>query len=390
MDIRLIIVQAFVILFAITVHEAAHAWTAAKLGDPTAAALGRASLNPLVHIDPIGTVIFPLILIIFKMPVFGWAKPVPYNPYNLRHPKKGGLWISSRRPGRQPPDRGRRRPRLPLPHPLRRADHRPVRPRETSRGAEHRPALHGPDQHLARRLQPHPRPAPRRQRHPGRPPLRPGRCPVRAAPALRLPHPPRRYVQRRPEPHLRARPESDPQTLQLACPNPPPRPCRSRTRPSRPSRRPPTRRTATRSAWTCSKARSTSSSSSSARRRSTSTTSPSPRSPGTTSTTSSTRPRSTSTARPNSCSSRRCSSTSSRRCSCPARPTWPRARTRAGSWSTASSSTRRSRPPVRCSGSGRTSRSSSGSGTSSRRSPARASSSRWSSPSSTWPSPSSG
>ena len=94
MDIRLIIVQAFVILFAITVHEAAHAWTAAKLGDPTAAALGRASLNPLVHIDPIGTVIFPLILIIFKMPVFGWAKPVPYNPYNLRHPKKGGLWIS--------------------------------------------------------------------------------------------------------------------------------------------------------------------------------------------------------------------------------------------------------------------------------------------------------
>lgn len=94
MDIRLILVQVFVVLFAITVHEAAHAWTAAKLGDPTAAALGRASLNPLVHIDPIGTVIFPLILILFKMPVFGWAKPVPYNPRNLRQPKKGGLWIS--------------------------------------------------------------------------------------------------------------------------------------------------------------------------------------------------------------------------------------------------------------------------------------------------------
>lgn len=94
MDIRLIIVQVFVILFAITVHEAAHAWMAAKLGDPTAAALGRASLNPLVHIDPIGTVLFPLILILFKMPVFGWAKPVPYNPYNLRRPRKGGLWIS--------------------------------------------------------------------------------------------------------------------------------------------------------------------------------------------------------------------------------------------------------------------------------------------------------
>jgi Zn-dependent protease len=94
MNILLILIQAFVILFAITIHEAAHAWTAAKLGDPTAAALGRASLNPLVHIDPIGTVLFPLILILFKMPVFGWAKPVPYNPYNLRQPRKGGLWIS--------------------------------------------------------------------------------------------------------------------------------------------------------------------------------------------------------------------------------------------------------------------------------------------------------
>jgi Zn-dependent protease len=94
MDIRLILIQAFVMLFAITVHEAAHAWTALKLGDPTAAALGRVSLNPLAHIDPIGTVLFPLLLIIFKQPVFGWAKPVPYNPHNLRQPRKGGLWIS--------------------------------------------------------------------------------------------------------------------------------------------------------------------------------------------------------------------------------------------------------------------------------------------------------
>ena len=100
MDIRLILVQAFVILFAITIHEAAHAWTANKMGDPTAAALGRASLNPLVHIDPIGTIILPAILIYFSVqtggrsPVFGWAKPVPYNPYNLRRPKRGGLWIS--------------------------------------------------------------------------------------------------------------------------------------------------------------------------------------------------------------------------------------------------------------------------------------------------------
>jgi Zn-dependent protease len=100
MDIRLILVQAFVILFAITIHEAAHAWTANRMGDPTAAALGRASLNPLVHIDPIGTIILPAILIFFSVqtggrsPVFGWAKPVPYNPHNLRRPRQGGLWIS--------------------------------------------------------------------------------------------------------------------------------------------------------------------------------------------------------------------------------------------------------------------------------------------------------
>jgi len=94
MDIRLILVQAFVIFFAITVHEAAHAWMANRLGDPTAAALGRASLNPLVHIDLIGTIVFPLVLILLKGPVFGWAKPVPYNPNNLRHPRRGGLWIS--------------------------------------------------------------------------------------------------------------------------------------------------------------------------------------------------------------------------------------------------------------------------------------------------------
>jgi Zn-dependent protease len=94
MDIRLILVQAFVIFFAITVHEAAHAWMANRLGDPTAAALGRASLNPLVHIDLFGTIIFPLLLIFLKQPVFGWAKPVPYNPHNLRHPRQGGLWIA--------------------------------------------------------------------------------------------------------------------------------------------------------------------------------------------------------------------------------------------------------------------------------------------------------
>ena len=97
MDIRLILIQIFVVLFAITIHEAAHAWTAAKFGDLTAAAMGRASLNPLAHIDPFGTIIFPLLLILLsggKGPVFGWAKPVPVNPYNLRRPRRNNLWIS--------------------------------------------------------------------------------------------------------------------------------------------------------------------------------------------------------------------------------------------------------------------------------------------------------
>jgi Zn-dependent protease len=96
MDSRVLIdlIQVFAILFAITVHEASHAWTANKLGDPTAAAMGRISLNPLAHIDLIGTIIFPLVLILLKAPVFGWAKPVPYNPRNLRDPRRGGLWIS--------------------------------------------------------------------------------------------------------------------------------------------------------------------------------------------------------------------------------------------------------------------------------------------------------
>jgi Zn-dependent protease len=104
MDIGSILVSVFVVLFAITVHEASHAWMANKLGDPTAASLGRASLNPLVHIDLFGTIILPAILIYYSVthgggPVFGWAKPVPYNPRNLRDPRRGGLWISLAGPG---------------------------------------------------------------------------------------------------------------------------------------------------------------------------------------------------------------------------------------------------------------------------------------------------
>jgi Zn-dependent protease len=94
MDIPSIIVQIFVVLFAITVHEASHGWAAAKMGDFTAQSMGRVSLNPVVHIDPIGTVLLPLLLILAHQPAFGWAKPVPVNPYNLRHPRRDHLWIS--------------------------------------------------------------------------------------------------------------------------------------------------------------------------------------------------------------------------------------------------------------------------------------------------------
>jgi Zn-dependent protease len=94
MSVITIVISLFVLLFAITVHEASHAWAAKKMGDFTAASLGRVSLNPLAHIDPFGTIILPLILVLFRFPAFGWAKPVPVNPYNLRNPRRDNLWIS--------------------------------------------------------------------------------------------------------------------------------------------------------------------------------------------------------------------------------------------------------------------------------------------------------
>ncbi len=76
------------LLFAITVHEVAHGWIAKRLGDPTAQRLGRLTLNPIKHIDPIGTVLVPALLLMLGGFVFGWAKPVPVTWENLRHPKR--------------------------------------------------------------------------------------------------------------------------------------------------------------------------------------------------------------------------------------------------------------------------------------------------------------
>jgi Zn-dependent protease len=83
--------QIIVLLFAICVHESAHAWMANRLGDPTAKMLGRVSLNPMVHIDPFGTIIMPLILIVMGFPPFGWAKPTPVDPRNFKNPVRDDI-----------------------------------------------------------------------------------------------------------------------------------------------------------------------------------------------------------------------------------------------------------------------------------------------------------
>ncbi|HYT76864.1 MAG TPA: site-2 protease family protein [Vicinamibacterales bacterium] len=87
-----------VLLISLTVHEAAHAWTADRLGDPTARVLGRVSLNPLVHIDPIGTVLLPLIAAFSHLPLIGWAKPVPVSFRNLRHPRRDFMMVAAAGP----------------------------------------------------------------------------------------------------------------------------------------------------------------------------------------------------------------------------------------------------------------------------------------------------
>jgi Zn-dependent protease len=91
--IQQIIIMAPPILLAITVHEFSHGWVADRLGDPTARLAGRLTLNPLKHLDPIGTLVFVITRLI------GWAKPVPVNPYNLKNPRRDMLWVSLAGPG---------------------------------------------------------------------------------------------------------------------------------------------------------------------------------------------------------------------------------------------------------------------------------------------------
>jgi Zn-dependent protease len=98
LDIASILLGFAVVLASLTVHEWAHAWTADRLGDPTARLLGRVSFNPLVHIDPIGTVLLPLIGMLSAGIIFGWAKPVPVNVSRLGHPKRDFMIVAAAGP----------------------------------------------------------------------------------------------------------------------------------------------------------------------------------------------------------------------------------------------------------------------------------------------------
>jgi len=92
--IQTITIAAIPILFAITLHEAAHGYVARHFGDNTAYLQGRISLNPLRHIDPVGTILLPLLTLVLGGVLFGWAKPVPVNFGALRNPKKDMLWVA--------------------------------------------------------------------------------------------------------------------------------------------------------------------------------------------------------------------------------------------------------------------------------------------------------
>jgi Zn-dependent protease len=94
-----VLVYAIPVIFAITLHEAAHGYVAKHFGDSTAYMLGRVTLNPAKHIDPIGTVLLPLVTVALSGFMFGWAKPVPVNFRNLRNPRWHSVWVAAAGPG---------------------------------------------------------------------------------------------------------------------------------------------------------------------------------------------------------------------------------------------------------------------------------------------------
>jgi Zn-dependent protease len=93
-EVVLILFQVVVLILAFSIHECAHAWTAYRLGDPTAMMLGRVTLNPLKHLDPFGSVVFPLIGLFYGGMLFGWAKPTPVTPRNFKHYTRDDIIVS--------------------------------------------------------------------------------------------------------------------------------------------------------------------------------------------------------------------------------------------------------------------------------------------------------
>jgi len=93
-----IALEVLIIFFSLSVHESAHGWMADKLGDHTARMLGRITLNPIPHIDPVGTIFLPLFLAVTGMPIFGWAKPVPVISRNFKHIKRDGALVGAAGP----------------------------------------------------------------------------------------------------------------------------------------------------------------------------------------------------------------------------------------------------------------------------------------------------
>ena len=99
-DLQTLFIWIIPVLFAITLHEAAHGWIASKFGDHTARMMGRVTLNPVKHIDPIGTILVPAALLIMPVGfIFGWAKPVPINFNALHSPKSDMIWVALAGPG---------------------------------------------------------------------------------------------------------------------------------------------------------------------------------------------------------------------------------------------------------------------------------------------------
>jgi Zn-dependent protease len=97
-NLSLVFIDFLILLFSLTVHETAHAAAADRLGDSTARALGRISLNPAVHVDPVGTIVLPLVAALTGAPIIGWAKPVPVNVRRLRRGRRDFLLVAAAGP----------------------------------------------------------------------------------------------------------------------------------------------------------------------------------------------------------------------------------------------------------------------------------------------------